>query len=181
MSSKIQNFKWLDNGIYFLTRCSLFEAREAHRYLNNRLGNFRARGGGLLDHPSRMPQVTLHQPSLWRSIWGHLIHYWHQMSNCVLYILFPCCDIVCHMSWVSVLVTASIYRPGLKPQAQPDPWSKVQIPNGPGVWSLLRCKNLNVPKLQYGFVSTAKSQKVVTRGWVCLSVCLLMSCRLTDA
>ena len=37
---------------FFFDKVPSFEAREAHRYLNNRLGIFRARGGGLLDHPS---------------------------------------------------------------------------------------------------------------------------------
>ena len=36
-----------------------FEAREAHRYLNKRLGIFCARGGGLLDHP----YAPCHPPS----------------------------------------------------------------------------------------------------------------------
>ena len=35
----------------FFVKATSFEAREAHRYKNNRLGIFRARGGGLLDHP----------------------------------------------------------------------------------------------------------------------------------
>ena len=34
---------------------------------------------------------------------GQLTDYRHQMNNWVLYILFPCCYIVCHMSWVSGL------------------------------------------------------------------------------
>ena len=37
-------------SVFFHTAPS-FEAKEAHRYLNNWLGIFRARGGGLLDHP----------------------------------------------------------------------------------------------------------------------------------
>ena len=35
----------------FLLKAPSFEAREAHRYQNNRLGIFRIRSGGLLDHP----------------------------------------------------------------------------------------------------------------------------------
>ena len=37
-------------GLFF-DKAPFFEAREAHRYLNNRLGIFRARGRGLLNHP----------------------------------------------------------------------------------------------------------------------------------
>ena len=38
-------------GQCFFYKAPSFKAREAHWYLNNRLGIFRARGGGLLDHP----------------------------------------------------------------------------------------------------------------------------------
>ena len=34
----------------FFDKAPSFEVREAHRHLNNRLGIFRDRGGGLLDH-----------------------------------------------------------------------------------------------------------------------------------
>ena len=38
-------------GLFFVVdKAPSFEAREAHKYLNNRLGIFRARAGGLLDH-----------------------------------------------------------------------------------------------------------------------------------
>ena len=43
----------------FYYKAPSFEAREAHRYLNNRLGLFRAKGGGLLDHP----YAPCHPPS----------------------------------------------------------------------------------------------------------------------
>ena len=37
--------------LHFFDKAPSFEAKEAHRYQNNRLGIFRARGGGSLDHP----------------------------------------------------------------------------------------------------------------------------------
>ena len=37
--------------VSFFDKAPSFKAREAHRYLNILLGIFRARGGGLLDHP----------------------------------------------------------------------------------------------------------------------------------
>ena len=37
--------------VFVFVKAPSFEAREAHRYYNNRLCIFRARGGGLLDHP----------------------------------------------------------------------------------------------------------------------------------
>ena len=36
---------------YFFDTAPSYEARETHRYLKNRLGIVRARGGGLWDHP----------------------------------------------------------------------------------------------------------------------------------
>ena len=53
----------------FFDTASSFEAWETHghRYLKNRLGIVRARGGGLLDHP--YAHVTLHLFPLQRSIW----------------------------------------------------------------------------------------------------------------
>ena len=36
--------------LYFFDKAPSFEAREAHQYLNNWLGIFHARGGGLLDN-----------------------------------------------------------------------------------------------------------------------------------
>ena len=44
---------------YFFDKAPSFEAREAHRCLNNWLGIFCARGGGLLDHP----YAPCHPPS----------------------------------------------------------------------------------------------------------------------
>ena len=38
-------------AILFFDKAPSFEAKEARRYLNNRLGIFCVRGGGLLDHP----------------------------------------------------------------------------------------------------------------------------------
>ena len=64
-----------------------FEAWETHRYLKNRLGIVRARGGGLLDHP----YAPCHPPSVpptEEHLIGHLTNYCRQMSSCGLYILF---------------------------------------------------------------------------------------------
>ena len=44
-------YYWLYIWLHFFDKATSFEKREAHRYLNNRLGIFRDRGGGLLDHP----------------------------------------------------------------------------------------------------------------------------------
>ena len=56
---------WYD----FFGKAPSFEAREAHRYLNNRLGIFRASGGGLLNHP----YDTTFIPSLLSSVTDALI------------------------------------------------------------------------------------------------------------
>ena len=45
-----RRFEFLPPCNFFDTAPS-FEAWETHRYLKNRLGIVRARGGGLLDHP----------------------------------------------------------------------------------------------------------------------------------
>ena len=75
----------------FFEKVPSFEAREANRYLNNRLGIFRARGRGLLDHAVCPISPSISYP-YGEASGGQLIH------NCVLYILFPSCYIVCHMS-----------------------------------------------------------------------------------
>ena len=81
------------------------EARETHRCLKNRLGIFRARDGGFLDHPC----VPCRQPShpLRRSIrkaTSRTIGYCLLMNNYALCILFPFHYIACRMWLVSVLM-----------------------------------------------------------------------------
>ena len=74
-----------------------FEAREAHRYLKNRLGIFRARDGGLLDHPC-VPCHPTYSPPTEECQSDLLTNYYHQMSNYGQSILFLCYYIVCRMS-----------------------------------------------------------------------------------
>ena len=79
--------------MYFFDMAPSFVAREAHRYLNNRLGIFLARGGGLLDHP----YAPCHPPCVpptEEHLVGHLTNYCLQMSSCGLYIPFLYLDSV---------------------------------------------------------------------------------------
>ena len=82
---------------FFFVTAPSFEAREAYWHLNNQLGIFHARSGGLLDHPY-FPDDPSSATSTEEHQGGSLTHYWHPMSNCVLCILFPYCYIVCHKS-----------------------------------------------------------------------------------
>ena len=86
-----------NKSFFFFDTAPSFEAWETHRYLKNRLGIVRARGGGLLDHP----YAPCHPPSVpptEEHLVGHLTNYCHQMSSCGLYILFLYCYIEYHMS-----------------------------------------------------------------------------------
>ena len=82
------------NRLFFVAPS--FEAWETHRYLESRLGIFRARGGGLLDHPC----APRHHPSVSPTeehLVGHLTNYCHPMNNYAWYILFPCHYILYHV------------------------------------------------------------------------------------
>ena len=72
----------------------------AHRYLNNRLGIFRPRGGGFVRLPV-CPTPPIFSSTYGGALVGQLTDRWHQMSNCDQYILFLCCCIVCRMSYPS--------------------------------------------------------------------------------
>ena len=80
--------KILQSGVgffeHFFDTAPSYEAWETHRYLKNRLGIVRARGGGLLDHPYA-PHHPPFVPPTEDHLVGHLTSYCHQMSNCGLY------------------------------------------------------------------------------------------------
>ena len=66
--------------MFFFDTAPSFEDWETHRYLINRLGIVRARGGGLLDHPYA-PFHPLSVPPTEEHLVGHLTNYCHQMCS----------------------------------------------------------------------------------------------------
>ena len=79
-SKIVQILKSINKITGFFDTAPSFEAWETHRYLKNRLGIVRARGGGLLDHPC----APCHPPSVpptEKHLVGHLINYCHQMRS----------------------------------------------------------------------------------------------------